>query len=65
MKDFSVKHPVVFGILMILVSFIAAGILTALFSGTGMSSDTAAAVGRILIGVLLLFLFREKTVGKY
>ena len=58
MKDFSVKYPVVFGILMILVSFIAAGILTALLSGTGMSSDTAAAVGRILIGVLLLFLFR-------
>ena len=58
MKDFSVNHPVVFGILMILISFIAAGILTALSAGTGMSSDTAAAAGRILVGVLLLFLFR-------
>ena len=46
MKDFSVNHPVVFGILMILISFIAAGILTALSAGTGMSSDTAAAASR-------------------
>lgn len=59
MKQFSVNHPVLFGILLILISFLVAGILTAVFANTGMSSDTATAVSRILIGVLLLFLFRD------
>lgn len=58
MNKFSVKHPVIFGILLIFAAFLAAGILTAVFAGTGMSSDAASAVGRIIIGVLLLVLFR-------
>ena len=59
MKQFSVKHPVIFGIILIIAAFAAAALITAVFASAGLPSETATTLSRILVGVILLFVFRE------
>ena len=59
MKQFSVKHPVIFGIILIVATFAAAALITAVLASAGLPSETATTLSRILVGVILLFVFRE------
>ena len=59
MKQFSVKHPVLFGIILIVAAFAAAALITAVLASAGLPSETATTLSRILVGVILLFVFRE------
>ena len=59
MFEFGEKHPVLFEIVLIVVAFIAAGIITAAGTIVGFPSDFSSSVGRIIVGVALLVIFQR------
>ena len=59
MKEFSAKHPIVFGAILFIIALIAALIPTAVLQMVGFTTESAAAVGRLIVGIILLAIFRS------
>ena len=59
MKSFSTKHPIAFGVLLFFIALFAAAIPTVVIGGGAISVDVAGAIGRILVGLVLIVVFRS------
>lgn len=59
MKEFSAKHPIVFGAILFIIALIAALVPTAALQMVGFATESAAAVGRLIVGIILLAIFRS------
>ena len=64
MYEFGEKHPIGFEIILIIVSFLAAGIIVAACSLVYMHPDLASSIARILVGIALLLIYRRAFVGE-
>ncbi len=58
MKAFAVRRPILFELLLIVVAFLAALLVSLPGQLFGLSSDLAIALGRILVGLALMLIFR-------
>ena len=54
MKEFSAKHPIVFGAVLFIIALIAALVPTAALQMAGFTTESAAAIGRLIVGIILL-----------
>lgn len=52
------NRPILFEIILIIIAFLAAGVITAVGGGAGMHPDLASSIGRIFIALLLFVIFR-------
>lgn len=59
MKSFSTKYPIVFGFVLFFVAIFAAAIPAAVIGGGAISVDVAGAIGRILVGIVLIVVFHS------
>lgn len=59
MKSFSTKYPIVFGFVLFFVAIFAAAIPAAVIGGGAISVDVAGAIGRILVGLVLIVVFHS------
>ena len=59
MKEFPSKHPIVFGAILFIIALIAALVPTAALQMVGFTTESAAAVGRLIVGIILLAIFRS------
>lgn len=59
MRSFSTKHPIAFGVILFFVALLAAAIPTAVIGGGTISADVAGAIGRILVGLVLVVAFHS------
>ena len=57
MNSFSSKHPVIFGIILIVAAFVVTGVLTALTTAVGFSTEGGTVIGRIAVAAVLILLF--------
>ncbi len=57
MDSFSAKHPVIFGIILIVAAFFVTGVLTALTTAVGLSTEGGTVIGRIIVAAVLILLF--------
>ena len=57
MNSFSAKHPVIFGIILIVAAFVVTGVLTALTTAVGLSTEGGTVIGRIIVAAVLILLF--------
>ena len=57
MNSFSAKHPVIFGIILIVAAFVVTGVLTALTTAVGFSTEGGTVIGRIVVAAVLILLF--------
>ena len=57
MNSFSAKHPVIFGIILIVAAFVVTGVLTALTTAVGFSTEGGTVIGRIIVAAVLILLF--------
>ncbi len=57
MNSFSSKHPVIFGIILIVAAFVVTGVLTALTTAVGFSTEGGTVIGRIVVAAVLILLF--------
>jgi len=57
MNSFSSKHPVIFGIILIVAAFVVTGVLTALTTAVGFSTEGGTVIGRIVVAAALILLF--------
>ena len=57
MNSFSSKHPVIFGIILIVAAFVVTGVLTALTTAVGFSTGGGTVIGRIVVAAVLILLF--------
>ena len=54
MKEFPAKHPIVFGAVLFIIALIAALVPTAALQMAGFTTESAAAIGRLIVGIILL-----------
>ena len=59
MKRLGTKHPLLFTVVLFFAALLAASIFVAGATVTGEDQDTAGALGRIVVGLMLLLLFRR------
>ena len=59
MNELTKKHPLAMAVILMMISFLTAGILTAVLASLGFDSGTAASISRLFMAVVLLFLFRR------
>lgn len=59
MKSFSTKYPIVFGFVLFFIAIFAAAIPAAVIGGGAISVDVAGAIGRILVGLVLIVVFHS------
>ena len=59
MSDFAKNKPILFEIVLVLVSFIAAAVLTGCASAIGLHPDLSSSIARIVVSVALILLFRK------
>lgn len=59
MRSFSVKHPIAFGVILFFVAIVAAALPAAFIGGAAISTDVAGAIGRILVGIVLVAAFHS------
>ncbi|MCR4870628.1 MAG: CPBP family intramembrane metalloprotease [Atopobiaceae bacterium] len=57
MNSFSSKHPVIFGIILIVAALFVTGVLTALMTVVGLSTEGGTVIGRIIVAAVLILLF--------
>ena len=57
MKNFAVKQPIVFEVILLVVSFILSIIFIAIFQTLYFSLETTTAIARIAVGILLFIVF--------
>ena len=57
MNSFSSKHPVIFGIILIVAAFVVTGVLRALTTAVGFSTEGGTVIGRIVVAAVLILLF--------
>ena len=57
MNSFSSKHPVIFGIILTVAAFVVTGVLTALTTAVGFSTEGGTVIGRIVVAAVLILLF--------
>lgn len=63
MYKFGEKHPVIFEIILIILSFLAAAVFVAAGSIFNIHPDLCSSVGRILVGAFLALLYRRAFTG--
>lgn len=59
MKSFSTKYPIVFGFILFFVAIFAAAVPAAVIGGGAIPADVAGAIGRILVGFILIVVFHS------
>ena len=59
MFEFGKKHPIGFEIILIIVAFIAAGIFTLAGSVLYLPSELSTSIGRIIVGIVLMLVYRR------
>lgn len=59
MKSFSTKYPIVFGFILFFVAIFAAAVPAAVIGGGAIPADVAGAVGRIVVGLILIVVFHS------
>lgn len=59
MKAFSIKHPLLFGVILFFAAILIAGIITGIASAVGLSTDVGTVFGRIAAAIVLIALFSE------
>ncbi len=59
MKSFSTKYPIVFGFVLFFVAIFAAAVPAAVIGGGAIPADVAGAIGRILVGLVLIVVFHS------
>ena len=64
MNEFAQKHPVVFELVLVVVAMLAAAVGSAVLGGGGSTPELGTALGRIVVGVALLVVFRSCFDGK-
>ena len=64
MYEYGEKHPIIFEIILIVVSFLAAAMLTIAGSIVGASSDFSSAVARTIVGIVLIAVFARYFKGE-
>lgn len=64
MFEFGEKHPIGFEIILIIVSFLAAGVIVVACSLVYMHPDLASSVARIFVGIALLLIYRRAFKGE-
>ena len=57
MNSFSAKHPVIFGIILIVAALFVTGVLTALLTAVGLSTEGGTVIGRVIVAAVLILLF--------
>lgn len=63
MYKFGEKHPIGFEIILIIISFLAAGIIVAAGSATNMDADLSASIGRIIVAAALFLIYQRAFKG--
>lgn len=59
MKGFSTRYPLLFGAVLFFVGLVASVPIMVLCQSVGMPTEVASAVGRIVVGVAMLVIFRS------
>ncbi len=63
MYQFGEKHPVIFEIILTILSFLAAAVFVAAGSILNVHPDFCSSVGRIIVGATLMLLYRRAFTG--
>lgn len=64
MYKFGEKHPIGFEIILIIVSFLASGIIVVACSMVSMHPDLSSAIARIFVALVLLVIYRRAFTGQ-
>ena len=64
MYEFGEKHPIAFELILIIVSFVAAGIIVAACSIVNMQTDLSTSIARVLVAMVLLLIYRRAFKGQ-
>ena len=64
MYEFGEKHPIAFEFILIIVSFVAAGIIVAACSIVNMQTDLSTSIARVLVAMVLLLIYRRAFKGQ-
>ena len=59
MFEYGEKHPILFEIILFIVAMIGAGIFVLLGSILGLPTNLSSSAGRIIVGIILFFIFRR------
>ena len=59
MSEYSVKHPILFEVIVTVLAFMGAAVFAIAGSILSLSSDFSTSVGRIIVGIVLLVVFRK------
>lgn len=64
MYEFGEKHPIGFEIILIIVSFLAAGVIVLACSIVNMHPDLSSSIARIFVALVLLVIYRRAFTGQ-
>ena len=64
MYEFGEKHPIGFEIILIIVSFLASGVIVAACSMVSMHPDLSSSIARIFVALVLLVIYRRAFTGQ-
>ena len=64
MYEFGEKHPIGFEIILIIVSFLAAGVIVMACSIVNMHADLSSSIARIFVALVLLVIYRRAFTGQ-
>ena len=64
MYEFGEKHPIGFEIILIIVSFLAAGVIVMACSLVNMHADLSSSVARVFVALVLLVIYRRAFAGQ-
>ena len=63
MYEFGEKHPIGFEIILIIVSFLAAGVIVMACSIVNLHADLSSSIARIFVALVLLVIYRRAFCG--
>ena len=64
MYEFGEKHPIGFEIILIIVSFLAAGVIVMACSIVNLHADLSSSIARIFVALVLLVIYRRAFTGQ-
>ena len=64
MYEFGEKHPIGFEIILIIVSFLAAGVIVMACSIVNLHADLSSSIARICVALVLLVIYRRAFTGQ-
>ena len=64
MYEFGEKHPIGFEIILIIVSFLASGVIVLACSMVNMHPDLSSSIARVFVALVLLVIYRRAFTGQ-